>query len=343
MIEVQLKDGMSRLLAGEPATMLDPRESLARGRAARRARRAKVSAASVVAAVALLAIVPRGRELVVGERVHPSQRIGPFPGPTYSLPPRTSPYTGYPNSIAVIGFTTAMGRASIPADLAADASENSWATGSNPAVVSVYSRVLAHNPRISGHRSNLSTDAVLPYLTTSQVGQAVAMAPPPDLVLMQVLDYDINCPATTDDTNAARAGMLQALQTLHAGAPNTRIFVLSMFGSATTLPQAMTPDQRRTFGQATSDYGCTTVTPAGELIQPNIARFEQSTHAYEAAIKAACAQVPLCVWDDGAFGNAVERPEDIAPSFTNLTVAGQAHAADVAWTALQKAGLIPAG
>jgi hypothetical protein len=48
-------------------------------------------------------------------------------------------------------------------------------------------------------------------------------------------------------------------------------------------------------------------------------------------------------YDDGAFGNTVERHEDLAPDFIHLTVKGQAHAAEVAWAAMQKAGLIPQG
>ena len=39
------------------------------------------------------------------------------------------------------------------------APENSWATGTNPAVDSVYLRILARNPKIRGHNVNLAQDS----------------------------------------------------------------------------------------------------------------------------------------------------------------------------------------
>src|SRR5205085_10016784 len=67
--------------------------------------------------------------------------------------------TGYPSSIAVLGTPTAAGWGAEAAHPFGDAPQDSWATGTNPTVKSIYSRILALNPAIKGHAVNLaSTD-----------------------------------------------------------------------------------------------------------------------------------------------------------------------------------------
>src|SRR5215831_13353298 len=68
--------------------------------------------------------------------------------------------TGYPNAIVVLGDGGAAGHASNRAHTFQDAPENSWATGTNPAVDSVYSRILAVNPAARGHNVNLARDGL---------------------------------------------------------------------------------------------------------------------------------------------------------------------------------------
>ena len=55
----------------------------------------------------------------------------------------------YPNAIAVLGHSGATGYDSQAAGV--DARENSRATGDNPAVDSIYLRLLALNPAVRGH------------------------------------------------------------------------------------------------------------------------------------------------------------------------------------------------
>ena len=119
MNEVQLKRAMADLLAGEPTAPVDARPALAHGKAARRTRRLKITAGTAAVAVALLAAaVPASRSFLVGDRAQPAApKIKPTPTPS-PLPLRTSPYVGYPDSIAVIGHTTALGQASDPDHLA---------------------------------------------------------------------------------------------------------------------------------------------------------------------------------------------------------------------------------
>jgi hypothetical protein len=64
--------------------------------------------------------------------------------------------SGYPSSIAVLGTPTAAGWGAEAAHPFRDAPPDSRATGTNPTVKSVYSRILALNPAIKGHSVNTS-------------------------------------------------------------------------------------------------------------------------------------------------------------------------------------------
>jgi hypothetical protein len=63
--------------------------------------------------------------------------------------------TRYPSSMVVLGTSTAAGWGADAAHPFRAAPEDSWATGTNPAVQSIYSRILAMNPTIKGHNVNL--------------------------------------------------------------------------------------------------------------------------------------------------------------------------------------------
>jgi len=54
------------------------------------------------------------------------------------------------------GHSNATGEDSDPAQPHAVIRANSWATGTNPAVSSIYLKILAKNPAIKGHDFNLA-------------------------------------------------------------------------------------------------------------------------------------------------------------------------------------------
>ncbi len=62
-----------------------------------------------------------------------------------------------PNAIARTWASSgATGEDSDPKQPGVQVRENSWATGTNPAVKSLYLRLLAVNPKIEGHNFNLA-------------------------------------------------------------------------------------------------------------------------------------------------------------------------------------------
>ena len=77
---------------------------------------------------------------------------------TSTVSKASEPTHHYPNSIVVIGHSGATGYNSDPTAPKADAKQNSWATGDNPEVDSIYTRLLAVNGAARGHNVNVAVD-----------------------------------------------------------------------------------------------------------------------------------------------------------------------------------------
>ena len=120
-------------------------------------------------------------------------------------------YVGYPSSIAVLGHSGATGENSDPRRPGVEVRANSWATGTNPAVNSLYLRILAKDPTIRGHNVNLAQGGATVQQLVLQAQHAVSLKPKPDLFVIQIMDSDIVCPATARDYAAFRSTFVSAL------------------------------------------------------------------------------------------------------------------------------------
>ena len=139
----------------------------------------------------------------------------------------------------MLGHSGATGESSDPRRPGVEVRANSWATGTNPAVNSVYLRILAKNPAIKRHNFNLARGSASVHVLVRQAERAVALEPKPDLVVIQIMDQDIVCPATSRDYAAFRSTFVSALELLAQGAPESSFFVVSQFGSpSSTLEDA---------------------------------------------------------------------------------------------------------
>jgi hypothetical protein len=250
-----------------------------------------------------------------------------------------TPYGGYPDSIVVLGHSGSTGESSDPAQPGVAIRANSWATGSNPAVHSLYQRILAVHPQIHGHNLALSRGGATAVDLVDQAGAAVARQPRNPLVVIQIMDNDIVCPAAQSDFDTFRATFESALQVLDQGLPTSRLFVVSQYGSPTTGWKVLTRAQRVSVG---GTGPCDFLDPDGNLVPPALARLEDAIHGYEAALNAGCLKFARCRYDGGAFGKAPDRAEFVAPDLNHFSVKGHAQAAAVAWAAMKKAGLVPA-
>ena len=128
----------------------------------------------------------------------------------------------------VLGHSGTTGADSDPAHPGTDARRNSWATGDNPAVNSVYTRLLALNPAVRGHNTNLGVDGSDTDDLGGQVDQALALTPVPALFMIQEVDNDMKCDGTDPDNYPHFARTLSGfLAKITAKAPDATILLVS--------------------------------------------------------------------------------------------------------------------
>ncbi len=277
-----------------------------------------------------------------GQDPSPSSAGPPVTASESASPATGEPYVGYPDSIVVLGHSGSTGESSDPEQPGVEVRENSWATGTNPAVNSLYLRLLAVHPAIEGHALGLSQGGADVAQLKLQAENAVTQAPPNPLVVIQIMDNDMICPATAADLDAFQAALSDALSVLDSGLPTARLFVVSQFGSPSTQWDEYTVAQRRDFAAGMGSGPCAFLDTDGQLVPRELQRLEDVIHGYEKRLEAACAELERCVYDGGAFGDAEDRATYIAPDLNHFSVAGHAAAAEIAWKALTRAGLAPA-
>jgi hypothetical protein len=255
----------------------------------------------------------------------------------YDLPSgRVDSAGGYPNSIALLGDSAAAGPIA-GARQSAAARENSWATGTNPAVGSVYLRIRARNPRISGHSVDLTRPGADADALVDQARRAVALDPLPALIVIQIMENDIQCP-TSQIAVQAFGPVRTALDILAIGAPGSKVFVVSRFGRPGTYAKSLSPAERRSVG---GTGACDFIDPQGRVSQRKVASFEETIRQYEFQLDHDCQKFPDCRYDGGAFGRIVDRRAYLASDLRHLSIKGQATAAAVAWAAMQRAQIVP--
>ena len=243
--------------------------------------------------------------------------------------------------MAVLGHSGATGEDSDPSKPHLEIRANSWATGTNPAVDSVYLRILAKNPAIKGHNFNLAQAGASVDRLIVQAQAAVALTPKPQLFLVQIMDNDIVCPAHAGDYRSFRTKLLTAPGILHHGAPKARMFLVSQWGSPPTYWKALSPAQRRAYGSSSPQGPCQFLTPEGKPVPQELSRLDGIIHHYEAQLNAACTRTPRCTYDDGAFGRQIDMHSFITEDLNHFSVKGHPAAAAVAWSTMRQLGVVP--
>jgi hypothetical protein len=257
--------------------------------------------------------------------------------PTAASAPAREWTRGYPDSITVLGHSGSTGESSDPDQPGVEVRENSWATGSNPEVDSLYLRILKHNPGIKGHNMPYSEGGADVRALAGQADRLLDSDAKPDLIVIQIMDNDLTCPVDRDALAGFSKQLSATLKKLAHGAPNSSEFVVSQFGSVPTYATSLSRDERASQG---GTGPCDFMTPTGSVPPAKVARAEQAIHAYEAALAAACKTAPRCTYD-GAFGHIVDRRDYIAADLNHFSIHGHAKAAAVAWAAMRRAHVLP--
>jgi lysophospholipase L1-like esterase len=238
-------------------------------------------------------------------------------------------HAAVPSSIAVLGDSDSTGYNS--ATPARDAKENSWTTGTNPAVQSLYLRLLAVNPKIRNRNANWAKDGAAAADMLIQAQSALSTKP--DLVVIAVGGNDF-CIDHVTPIATFRAQLARALTVLSHGLPNARLFVASVaFSSQALQAIAAIPEAR----QANSPGGeCDPHWDANGNPDPaQLAAIDQLLTRYDGVLAAVCAQFVHCRYDGGALTKLIADPTDFSSDWGHPSVTGLAKLAETEWTVLE--------
>ncbi len=238
--------------------------------------------------------------------------------------------SAYADAVAVLGHSLGTGFDSDPAYQEKDVKANSWATGTNPAVDSIYSRVVALNPQAKGHKTNLALDGSGVAALLSQAKALVKLKAPHELILIGTIDNDMKCDGT-DAANLQPYGdkLSDVLDVLQKGLPDSHVFIASQFGTVQNYDTVVLPiNSNNLFGTgvcAVGDPRTETIDPAKEVALQAI------IDSYDQVVVTVCAAHPNCQSDGGAARNIVETAADLGNDQNHLSVAGLHKYAAAMW------------
>jgi lysophospholipase L1-like esterase len=219
-----------------------------------------------------------------------------------------------------------------------DCPDNSWATGTNPAVDSVYRRLLELNPAMKDHNANDAESGTAMVALDGHAESAVQRGV--DLVTIATGTNDACGRRTAVMTGVSefREEFRQAMVTLTTGLPHARIHVVSIpdlyrrWEALHTVPDAMKAWRAQVPFCATMFTRPTSDAPADVRRRAAVrARLLQ----YNAVLAEVCATYSRCTTDGGAVFRAPVVPAELsAHDFWHPNIAGQAALAKRVWGTL---------
>ena len=188
--------------------------------------------------------------------------------------------------IIALGHSGLTGENSDPSRPGQPATDNSWATGTSPAVNSIYARLVAERPETEGHVANSAKGGASAAALAQQAEVALTDVANPQLVIIQTIDNDIRCDGT-DDAQVAGFGKAvdAALTVLTTASPDTKILMLTQPGRPALELESMaaliasTPAARAIYGGGPP---CGMLDENGNRQPENIATLTSIIESYEA-------------------------------------------------------------
>jgi len=241
-----------------------------------------------------------------------------------------------PVGVIAIGHSglTGEGTAGIPES----AKANSWATGTNPEVDSVYVRLKAVLPETGGHVSNTAQGGASASMLPQQAETSLHSVPFPALAIISTIDNDIRCDGT-DAEHVAEFGadVAEALELISTASPNTRILVVGQFGRPSiSFVEELVAHAPTVKAALTGTGMCDFYDPDGNIVEANFETLTGIIEAYEAEQARVCAEVPNCQTDGGVRAAYVDTLENFLSDWAHLNVAGQAAQAELMWPVVEE-------
>ena len=243
----------------------------------------------------------------------------------------------YPSSIDALGGSFTRGFNTDCPDAWIDCPDNSWATGANPVVDSIYLRLLALNPRVRDNNFNDAESGSTMADLDAQAQSAVRRDA--ELVMIATGTNDA-CGGRTGrmtEVSVFRDEFTQAMDTLTAGLPHARVHVLSIpdiyqrWQTFHAIPSAVKAWRSIPF--------CPTLLTHPTSNAPADVQRRAAVRArvldFNAVLAQVCAQYAPCTTDGGAaFRAPVTAVEFSTIDYWHPNIPGQAALAKRIWDTL---------
>lgn len=239
------------------------------------------------------------------------------------------------DSIAVLGHSGATGTMSDPEDPTRDAHENSWATGDNPQVESLYLSLLEDHPALKGHNYNMAVNGTAVDALQNEFENLRRHADPlPDVILIQTIDNDMRCDGSDPDNYRPFAESLdRTLAEMEKAIPDVQFFFVSQWATV----ESWTTWARHHEEQVRANAGtgpCDVFDGQGKPRPAGIRSMQEIVDSYWSQVEKVCAAHPGCFTDGGAEKDEfVPTDRDVAADLNHLSIAGHRKFAAIAWRA----------
>ena len=243
----------------------------------------------------------------------------------------------YPNSITALGdsITTAYDSAALGNNFV-----NSWSTGTNIFINSLYLRILVLNPTIQGKATNL---AVSGSKMVDLNGQASQLNRKLQYVTILMGANDVCTPSvsTMTDVTVFNSQFNTAMQTVAKKAPKARVLVMSIPDIYNLWYILKDNSSARTTWALFSICQSMLANPQSTL-QADVERraaVRQRNIDFNAQLQAVCAAYSQCRFDSNAVFNTAFVVSDVSSiDYFHPSIAGQTKLASIAWNASGLAG-----
>jgi hypothetical protein len=238
------------------------------------------------------------------------------------------------DAIAVIGHSGATGYNSTDTD--EDVPENSWATGSNPKVDSISSRLLATHPALKDHAYNAAVSGSDSNDLMGQAQDLLVNDPVPDIVFIQSIDNDLQCDGSdAQNLPAFKSRVADVITFLRQNIPGVKLYFDDQAVNVHAYDVVVAHRPGGLFHLDTGD-DCNVVKD-GKLDPVGEARLQKLVDQYFAQLVSICKSVSNCATDDGALQDMAVTDADISADMDHFTVSGLAKVARIVWDTMPAA------
>lgn len=241
--------------------------------------------------------------------------------------------TVYPDSMAATGASATRAAGTCEGRGSGGCPENSWATGTNPAVNSIYERIKAVHPAITG---NVYNDAVGGENMSDLSDQIeVVISQRVQFVIVDMGGNDVCADEEGEVTSLAsfRADFEDAMDLLVERRPNTRIAVVSI-PSLYRLWEVLHTNARAVAqweGNGTCQSMLENAASTARADVERRARVNEAEADLNDVLGLVCATYTHCRYDGGASFEFAFEAGDIGRDYFHPSLAGQATAAAAMW------------